>query len=62
MPSEKVIPSGCKIKFKSKNNFKRNIIKYTELQLVNNRIRDYHNKIEHLSNEMKVRKNSLKIP
>ena len=60
MPSEKVIPSGCRIKFKSKNNFERNIIRNAEQQLVYNRIRDYQNKIEHLGNEIKVRKNSLK--
>ena len=52
-----------RIKFKSKNNFERNIIRKAELQLVNKRIRDNHNKIEHLGTEnqsmKKLPKNSL---
>ena len=59
---EKVISSSCRIKSKSKNNFEKNIIRKAELQLVNNSIRDYHNKIKHLGNEINVRKNSFKIP
>ena len=57
---EKVIPSGCRIKFISKNNFAWNIIRKAELQLVNNRVRDYHNKIKHLGNDFIVRKIFLK--
>ena len=59
---EKVIPSGCRTKFKGENNSERNIIRKAELHLVNIRSRDYYNKIEHLGNEIKVRKTSLKIP
>ena len=39
---EKFIPTGCRVKFKCKNNFERKIIKKAELQLFNNGIRDYH--------------------
>ena len=56
---KKVIPSGCKIKFKIKNNFEIKIIGKAELQLINNRIVDYCNKIELLGKEININKTSL---
>ena len=64
MPLEKVIPSGCKIKFKSNNFAESNIIRRTKPALIKNRIRQCSKKCSKLREEIrecKKKKNNKKF-
>ena len=54
---ENVIPSGCRIKFKSSNYVESSIIRKAELAIVNKRIRQCNKNIDKLKEEIVKCKN-----